>query len=606
MKPSILTATVLLSILARIGHTAPPETKATIPLNSLIVEMTLKGEISEGPSPTALDGEPVTQNLKAIIDTLNKARDDKDVKALVIHVRNLSVGLAKVNELREAIKAFRSSGKRVVATLEMAGNADFLVASAADEVVMPESGWLMIRGLAAEVTFFKGMFDRIGVSAETVQVGDFKGAGEPYSRTTMSEPFREELKAILSDNFSMMAEAISRRQGINVDEAKSLIDVGPYTTASARKVGLINRVAYDDQVAPELARSLGLNAFRVETKYGKKVKDGAELTGLGGLLKMMQAFSGEGAKTPESKATKIALIYACGMIQTGKSAGSSLLGGAETLGSDTVIQNLRQASKDKTVKAIVLRVDSPGGSALASDLIWREISRLEKPIVASMSDVAASGGYYISMGCDKIYAEPGTLTGSIGVISVKLAVGKMLDKVGVTTDTVTVGKNGTFQSKVASWTDTERAAMRRLSEAVYKQFVGKAAKGRHMDIDTLEKKAGGHVYTGRQAKTAGLVDEVGTLNDAIAEAKQLAGISVDDQTELLILPKPRSLLDSLVSPLEERDRETSTALFSMLGLNPTSALPEPIRSMCARLEQFTHLIAAEPAVLLAPYELRIR
>ncbi len=604
MKHSILTATIVLSVLTRIGYSAPPETKPVTPPRPLIVEMTLKGEISEGPSPTALDGEPVSQNLKAIVDTLGKARDDKDVKALVIHIRNLSVGLAKVNELREAIKAFRSSGKKVVASLEMAGNADFLVASAADEVVMPESGWLMIKGLAAEVTFYKGMFDRVGVTAETVQVGEFKGAGEPYSRTSLSEPFREELKAVLNDHYSMMAEAISKRQGINVDEAKSLIDGGPYTPVSARKVGLINRVAYDDQLAPELARSLGLNEFKVETKYGKKAKDGAELTGLASLLKMMQAFSSEGSKTPESKAAKIALIYASGMIQTGKSSGSSLLG-AETLGSDTVIKNLRQASKDKTVKAIVLRVDSPGGSALASDLIWREISRLEKPIVASMSDVAASGGYYISMGCDKIYAEPGTLTGSIGVISVKLAVGKMLDKVGVTTDTVTVGKNGTFQSMVATWTDSERAAMRRLSEEVYKQFVGKAAKGRHMDFATLEKKAGGRVYTGRQAKTEGLVDELGTLNDAIAEAKQLAGISVSDPTELLILPKPRSLLESLVSPLEERDRETSTAL-SLPGLDPTSVLPEPIRSILARLGQFTRLIATEPAVLLAPYELRIR
>ena len=319
---------------------------------------------------------------------------------------------------------------------------------------------------------------------------------------------------------------------------------------------------------------------------------------------MLRSLSGEGSKLPESKASKIALIYASGMIQTGKSSGSSMLG-AEMLGSGTVIKNLREASRDKTVKAIVLRVDSPGGSALASDLIWREISLLEKPIVASMSDVAASGGYYISMGCDKVYAEPGTLTGSIGVLSVKLAVGKMLEKIGVTTDTVTVGKNGTFQSMVAPWSETERAAMRKVSQEIYKQFVGKAAQGRKMDFAQLEKKAGGRVYTGRQAKAAGLVDELGTLADAIAEAKHLAGISGSEKLELLVLPRPRSQLESLLSPLEEPDRETSAALVA-LGLNPMISAPEAVRLPFARYSRLFRLLSNESAVLLAPFDLRIR
>ncbi len=247
----------------------------------------------------------------------------------------------------------------------------------------------------------------------------------------------------------------------------------------------------------------------------------------------------------------------------------------------------------------MLRVDSPGGSALASDLIWREITRIEKPIVASMSDVAASGGYYISMGCDKIYAEPGTLTGSIGVISVKLALGGLLDKIGVSTDTVTVGKNGTFESVVAPWTDSERAAMKRLSEVVYRQFVGKAAKGRKMSFEALEKKAGGRVYTGRQAKKEGLVDEIGTLADAIASAKDLANMEPGETTELLILPKPQSLLESLLSPLEERDRETSSSALR-------AAIPQALRGPFERLAAIATLFTSEPVVLIAPFEMRIR
>ncbi len=212
------------------------------------------------------------------------------------------------------------------------------------------------------------------------------------------------------------------------------------------------------------------------------------------------------------------------MIQTGKSSSASILGDA-VMGSDTVIKHLREAEKDKTVKAIVLRVDSGGGSALASDLIWREVTRIEKPIVASMSDVAASGGYYISMGADKIYAEPGTITGSIGVTGGKFVLGGLMEKLGVTTDTVTVGKNGTISSRRSSPSPTtEKAAMQKLMDETYKQFVGKAAAGpQDGAVDELEKLAGGRVYTGRQAKELGLVDELGTLDDAIDSARTLAG-----------------------------------------------------------------------------------
>jgi protease IV len=578
---------------------AAPETKdKNAPATPVLVDLTLKGAISEAPTPLSFDGQPVSDNLKSIVDTLAKARDDKDVKGLILRIRGLSVGAAKRHELREAIKAFRTSGKKVVAVLEMANNGDYLVALAADEIVMPASGWLMLKGLAAEVMFYKGLFDKVGILAETVQVGDYKGAGEPYSRTSMSAPFREELTSVLKDHYDAMTESIAARQGICLDDAKALIDGGPYTPAEARKVGLINRVAYPDQIEAEFAKGLGLTNFKLDAKYGKKAYDPAEFAGLAGMMKMMAMLAGETGKKSESKDPKIAVIYASGVIQSGKSSGSSILG-EEVMGSDSVIKNLKQAEKDKSVKAIVLRVDSPGGSAMASDLIWREVTRIEKPIVASMSDVAASGGYYISMGADRIYAEPGTLTGSIGVISVKLAAGKAMEKLGLTTDTITVGKNGTFESMYASWTDTERAAMRRLSGDVYKQFVSKAAEGRKMSFEQLEKKAGGRIYTGRQAKKEGLVDELGTLEDAIGAAKLLAGMNRSDKAELLILPKPQGLLESLVSPLGDLDRDAA----AMLGLK--SPLPEALQGVLARVNQLSRLFLAEPAAVVMPFELRI-
>jgi protease-4 len=571
----------------------PPKPAAPSPI---LADVTLKGSIPEDPAPVGLDGTPVTDNLKSLVDRIRKAKGDPNVKGLVIRLRQLSAGWAKSHELRQAIRDFRASGKKAFAVLEQAENADYLIATAADEIVMPENGALMIKGLAAEVTFYKKLFDKLGVKADALQIGEFKSAGEPFSRTEMSPAFREEVTSILNDTYDQMVEAISRRQGIARSDARTLIDGGPYTPEAARAAGLVNRIAYPDQLEAEIARGLGLKEVKLDPKYGMPRTDAAELSGFAGFLKMMQALSGEAPRKPGSDKPKVAVIYAAGVIQEGKSSSGSLLGDA-VLGSDTVIKYLRQAEADRTVKAIVLRVDSPGGSALASDLIWREVTRIEKPIVASMSDVAASGGYYISVACDKIFAEPGTLTGSIGVVGVKIALGDLMEKLGVTTDTVTIGAHATINSTVKPYTEDEKAAVRRIMEDIYKKFVAKTAKGRKMDVARVEKLAGGRVYTGRQAKEAGLVDELGTLDDALNAAKELAGLDPGAETELLILPKAPGLFESLLAPLEDRDVASSALALP---------LPDALRSTLARLARLTRLAQSEPVLVALPFEVRIR
>lgn len=317
------------------------------------------------------------------------------------------------------------------------------------------------------------------------------------------------------------------------------------------------------------------------------------------MMKLMQQLSGETGKKATNSKPKVAVIFASGMIQTGKSSPGGLTGSA-TMGSDTVIKNLKAAEADKTVKAIVLRVDSPGGSALASDLMWREITRIQKPIVASMSDVAASGGYYMSMGADKVYAEPGTITGSIGVVSIKPALGGLMDKVGITTDTVTIGKNGDFLSSSRAMNDAEKAAMQKMMDETYEVFVAKAAEGRKMDAVKLEKLARGRVYTGQQAKALGLVDELGTLDDAIASAKGLAGMGSDDN-ELLILPEPPNFLDALLGPLGGMSEDASlNAVVAKLGL------PDAVLAQIGKLGQALKLFSAEPVVSILPYQIQIR
>lgn len=572
------------------------EPKADPPV---FVDLIVKGSLNEAPSPLGLDGTPTGKNLRGLVETIAKAKADDKVKGMVLRLRDLTIGFAKADDLRQAITDFQESGKPVYAILETAGNVEYLVATAADEIVMPPQGWLLIKGLAAEVTFYKGLFDKLDIKANFFQVGEYKGAAEPYTRTEMSEELREELASVLADQYRLVAEAIADRQGISVDEAEALIDGGPYTPSKAQKAGLIDSVRYEDDLLTAMAETLDVEKVELDDKYGKPEPE--DYSGLAGMMKLMQQLSGQTDKKRTSTASKVAVIYASGMIQTGKSSPGSIFGDA-VMGSDTIVEAIRKAEDDETVKAIVLRVDSPGGSALASDLIWRALVEVKKPIVASMSDVAASGGYYISMGCDKVLAEPGTLTGSIGVVGGKLAVGGLLEKVGVTTDTVEVGKNGRILSIFKPFSDAEEAAMKQMMEETYEQFVRKAAEGRKKTFEDLENLAGGRVYSGRKAKEIGLVDDLGTLEDAIDSAKDLAKLEVDQDVELMFLPEPKGLLESLIEPLEEMGL-SAPAIRAELDL---PFLPTAVREALGRLEQVSRLLEREPAVLLLPFEVRIR
>ena len=325
--------------------------------------------------------------------------------------------------------------------------------------------------------------------------------------------------------------------------------------------------------------------------YGKKQLDEEDFSGLAGFMKMFELLSGTEPRGRASSAPKIAVIYAVGEINTGE--GRSGMFSSEGVGSETIIKALHEAEKDPKVVGIVLRVDSPGGSALASDLMWREITRIKakKPIVSSMGDIAASGGYYISMGCTKIFAEPGTLTGSIGVVGGKMALKGLFDKVGVTTDTISRGKNSGWMSSDEPFTASEREVITRMMKDCYRQFTEKAADGRNMDVKELESLAGGRLYTGRMAKQVKLVDELGTLDDAVAEAKRLAGLKDDDKVERLMLPKPRSFLESLFG---------GSVVSSQAKVALGEFLPQIEHAQAiARLFK-------EPAVFVMPYHVEVK
>ncbi|HWG41781.1 MAG TPA: signal peptide peptidase SppA [Gemmataceae bacterium] len=564
-----------------------------------LAHIKLSGSLGE--SPPAAD--PLfggsSENFKAKLDRIKKARKDSAIQGLYLQLDGLSVGWAKIDELSRAIADFRKSGKKVYAYLEAGSTKDFLLALACDEICLPESGWLMLTGIRAEVSFYKDLFEKIGVKADMLQMGDFKAAAEPYMRSSMSEPARKQLTSVIDDYYvNNIVERIVRlrtAKKFTAEQVKKLIDEGPYTARGALKAGLIDRVGYTEQYQDVLKKRLKADTLKVVKNYGKKKSEDIDFSNPFALLKLLAT-----PKITSSKNPKIAVIYAVGIITTGKSEEGFM--GAETVGSTTMIEAIRQAERDDTVKAIVLRVDSPGGSALASDLIWNELKRSKKPLIASMSDVAASGGYYISMPAKKIYADPGTLTGSIGVVGGKLAIGGTFNKLGIKTEIISRGANSGILSSEKPFTESERKSMTALMKDVYDQFLDKALEGRKkagkkMTRAELVNLAGGRIWTGRQAKENGLIDELGSLDDAVAAARAMTSLPADKEPELLILPKSKGFLDSLI---EDKLGTRAPAVQLRYLLRDMPELRRKLRSLDSMLQ-----LRSEPVWLTLPYQIEI-
>ncbi len=356
-----------------------------------------------------------------------------------------------------------------------------------------------------------------------------------------------------------------------------------------------------------MKKSLKVDEIKLVEKYGKKKLD-EDFSGFNGFMKLMQMLSGNEESAASGKNRKIAVIYAVGEIVDGKSS-QGMMGG-ETVGGDTLMKAFRDAEENPKVAAIVLRIDSPGGSALASDLVWRSVVSSKKPIVASMGDVAASGGYYIAMGAKKIIAEPGTITGSIGVVGGKIALKGLMNKIGVTTDVISRGKNSGWQSSVEPFTASEREVWSKSMDDMYRQFTGKAAAGRKIELKHLVADlAGGRVFTGRVAVENKLVDRVGTLDDAVAAARSLAGIKADEPIDRLNLPKPKTLFESLFGDNgDDDDAQISPRIGDQLAVRLGQQLGAEfgeVSQTLAEATQFARLFN-HPAVLMLPYRLEIK
>jgi protease-4 len=563
-------------------------------------EIELKGGYPEGAGASGLFGAN-TETLSDLIGRFDKAASDEKLDGIVLKFNGASLGWAKVNELRQALSRLRAKGKHTIAYLDSAETHDYLVACACNQIVMPEPGELSMLGLRAEVTFYKNLLDWLHVKAEMLRVGEFKSAAEPYSRTEMSKEFRLEMEAILDDYVRQIVDSVGESRRMTGDRVLSLMDNGPYSSKQAYAIGLIDRVGYEDEVEGFIKAAMKDEKRPVEVakSYGKKKSDN-DFSGFAGMMKMMNLLMGGESQKRVGSKPKVAVVHAVGMIMSGKSSASFF--GGETLGSETFIKAVKQAAEEKSVKAIVIRVDSPGGSALASDLMWRALQKAGKPIVVSMGDVAASGGYYISMGANHIFAEPGTLTGSIGVVGGKVAIGGLLEKVGITTSVISRGKNSGIMSMMSGFTPNERQAMQRMLDEIYGQFTRKAAEGRKMEYGKLEKLARGRVYTGAMAIKLNLVDELGTLDDAVAYAAKLGGLPAGEKTERWLLPAPVNPLEAIFGSMDS-DAESSTSLNRGLAQTLRQISPELAETLQGAW--LVNLLAREPRLTLMPFQLRV-
>jgi len=524
------------------------------------------------------------QSLTGLVMQFKKAKVDKRIKAILLDVDLSGVGWGKSEELRDAITDFRSSGKPVYAYIEFGLNKEYYIATACDKIIVPPPGELFINGLAADVMFFRGSLDKLGIYPDIFQIGKYKSAGDMFTQKQMTEAHREYINSMLDDLYGRYVSTIAQARHKTPDEVKALIDNAPYSAAKAKEVGLIDDVLYRDDVEKEFKKRLGYkDTDQFVAVRGSDYRDVApESLGL-------------------NKGERIAVIYASGDIGSGSSQNSP--SGEQSIGSDTVAKALNDAAADKTLKAIVLRVDSPGGSGLASDIIWHavEAANAKKPVVVSMSDVAASGGYYISASAAKIIAQPSTITGSIGVVAGKPVMRGFYDWLGISNEYVLRGKNAGMFRETEKFSDDERAKFEDwIKTTYYNDFVPKVAKGRNKDAQSIDAVGQGRVWTGAQAKDRGLVDDFGGLDKAIEVAKQLAKIPADKGVERVILPYPTTFLQELLSGGSDNSNtkvEQQRAVYA--------ALPEDARRALRYMQLMDKMKNGE-SMMLMPFDLRIR
>jgi len=546
---------------------------ALMPRNGYL-EIDLGGSIAETRPPLSLlGGGGPRYTLRELLDRIERAKASPEVNAILLRCSGVSANFTILDELRQALVDFRSSGKQAVAFAESPGNGAYYLASACDYIIIIPNGYLGLVGLKAEGLFLKGTLDKLGVEAKFTKAGKYKSAVEALTEDQFTEPSREAENALLDDIYAKFVRDIAQGRNMTEEALRQAIDAGPYIPAEAVKAGLVDTVAYWDQVPDIVNKVLHAGSRRMPYQAFARRNYGSDRWG---------------------ERPVVGIVYAVGSIEPGASRRDMLLG--DIMGSETMTKAIKAMREDKSVKALIMRVDSPGGVMAASDLIRREIelTRKEKPVIVSMGGVAASGGYHISCPAGKILASEATITGSIGVFNLWLHTRGLYQKLGVNKEIFTRGKHADPMPSWRDVTEEDMNLMQYFVDQYYAKFVDDVAKGRGMKADSIKILAQGRVWSGKAALQNGLVDGIGGLTVAIQAARDEAGIPADEEIQLRVLPGPGGFLERLAAGTQAR----------VLGRLGRVEMPENLRDL---LKEGAYLSAFdEPFLYLAPYTLDIK
>ncbi len=537
----------LFVIVLAIGRTFANK-PTTIAGDSVLV-LALRGDVPEAaPVDLAIPffQQQTPPTVRDVWTSLRQASRDNRIKAVVLEPNRIIAGWGRLQEIRQEVLNFKQSGKPVYAILESPGSREYYLASAADRIFLSPGDMLDVKGFLLEAMYFKNALDKLGVQFEVDHIGRYKDAGDIFTKTNMSPETREVLGQVLDQLFNDFCTTVGQGRHKTGEEMKTLVDMGPFTADQAQANGLIDELGYPDEAYSELKKKTGvskLNRVDIRTYF--------------------RAAPGQG--------DRIAVLVGEGEITQGEA--SNAFGNQTGIASQSFVKLIRQVRDDSGVKGVILRVDSPGGDSLASDIILHELKLLSasKPLVISMSDVAASGGYYISMTGDPVVAYPNTITGSIGVLYARPVVHGLLDKLGVQADLISRGKLAEMESVTEPLSDAAREKLHDSIQATYKLFVTKVATARKKAYDQIDPIAQGRVWMGSQARQNGLIDQLGGLDQAVAAVRQKAHLSPNGDTNLVMFPPRRSLLEVLAnsSPESLQDSVAESKLREMLPTLPS-------------------------------------
>ncbi|MCI0485414.1 MAG: signal peptide peptidase SppA [Blastocatellia bacterium] len=528
------------------------------------LETALIEDVPDDPVAKTMMSDTVA--LRDIVDALEKAGTDDRVAGLVAKIGAAPMGMAQVQEIRDAVKAFRARNKFAIAYSETfgevgPGSGAYYLATAFDSIKLQPSGDIGLTGIIMESPFVSGTLEKLDVKPRMDHRYEYKAAMNMFTEKKFTAPHRESMEKVMNSWFGQMTRAIAEARKLSEEQVRALVDKGPFLGKEAVDAGLIDGVAYRDEVYSEAK---------------KKAGDGASFLYLKKYL--------ERAGRPHVSGQTIALIYGVGGVQRGHSGFDPVFGDV-SMGSDTVAAAFRAAIEDTSVKAILFRVDSPGGSYVASDTIWRETIRAKeagKPVIVSMGDLAGSGGYFVAMAADKIVAQPGTITASIGVLGGKMVTTGFWDKTGISWDEVHVGANATMFTGTKDYTPAEWAEFQSWLDRVYEDFTSKVAEGRKLPKEKILEIAKGRIWSGEDAKELGLVDELGGFPVALKLAKAAAGIPEGENVRLKVFPAKKSTLDVFFGESPDSSEREGAAVALTRALRVIQPLARRVRMLDGR------------------------